>query len=355
MSATRATPRKEESAGTIRTRHCPECYVCRRRGELLYENLTDRLFGAPGTWSIRRCPDTKCGTVWLDPMPVEEDIGKAYDSYCTHEADVRPADGWARRLYFRMQLGYLRTKYHYRPDGRNRWDLLFTLLAYLNPIRRAGFESSVFYLRPKPYARLLDLGCGSGAMLKSMQDLGWQVEGVDFDPAAVEKARERGLTVHLGTLADQNFPDETFDAIVASHFIEHIPDPLKTLQECRRILKPRGHLVMITPNADSWGHRLYKADWRGLEPPRHLIIFTPLAMAAICRQAGLNPTRCRAIIRASGILTASGMLRRTGKVEFTRPTAWTLRLWEETRGLAQWAGSFVDPAAGEEVLLIASK
>ncbi|MGA3176805.1 MAG: class I SAM-dependent methyltransferase [Candidatus Acidiferrum sp.] len=293
--------------------------------------------------------------VWLDPIPVEEDIGKAYRSYYTHESDVLPADNLARRFYARIRMGYVRTKYHYRESGHDRWDQLFALLAYLNPIRRASFDFCVFYLKSKPYGRLLELGCGSGAMLKSMKELGWQVEGVDFDPAAVGQAREKGLTVHLGTLADQKFPDETFDAITASHFIEHISDPLGMLQQCRRLLKPGGLLVLITPNAGSWGHRIYQADWRGLEPPRHLRIFTPSSLEALCRQAGLNLRLCRSTARASGILLASSMLRRTNKVDSIRNPAWTLRLWGEMMSLAQWAGSFVDAAAGEEVLLISKK
>jgi len=39
--------------------------------------------------------------------------------------------------------------------------------------------------------RLLEVGCGSGKMLKDMADLGWEVEGIDFDPVAVENSRAR--------------------------------------------------------------------------------------------------------------------------------------------------------------------
>jgi 2-polyprenyl-3-methyl-5-hydroxy-6-metoxy-1,4-benzoquinol methylase len=121
-------------------------------------------------------------------------------------------------------------------------------LAYLNPIRRANFDLNVFCLRAKPHGRLLEVGCGSGMILKSMQKLGWQVEGVDFDPAAVEAARKRGLDVHLGTLSEQEFRANSFDAIIMGHCIEHVPDPINLLRECYRILEPGGRLVVITPN-----------------------------------------------------------------------------------------------------------
>lgn len=293
--------------------------------------------------------------VWLDPMPVEEDIGKAYRSYYTHEDDVPPANNLARRLYSRVRMSYIRTKYRYHRAERNRWDHLLSFLAYLNPLRRANFDFSVFYLKSKPHGRLLELGCGSGAMLKSMKDLGWHVAGVDFDLAAVEQARRKGITVYSGTLVDQKFPDQTFDAIVASHFIEHIPDPLGTLRECQRLLKPGGLLVVITPNADGWGHRLYGADWRGLEPPRHLQIFTPSSLSLIFSQAGFVDFDCRSVVRANGILLASKMLRSRGKLNRERFLSAVPRLWAEVTGLAQWAVSAVDYAAGEEIVMISAR
>jgi 2-polyprenyl-3-methyl-5-hydroxy-6-metoxy-1,4-benzoquinol methylase len=355
MSATHALPGSEVGVESIRTRPCPNCYLCARQGEMLYENLTDRLFGVPGKWNLRRCPDLECGTVWLDPTLLEEDIIKAYNTYYTHKSEALPADNWARRLHFWIQMAYVRTKYRYCQPGHNRWDRFFALLAYLHPIKRANFDFSVFYLSSKPSGRLLELGCGSGAMLKSMKNLGWQVEGVDFDPVAVGQAREKGLTVHLGTLAEQKFPDEAFDAITACHFIEHLPDPLGVLQECRRLLKPGGVLVLLTPNARSWGHRIYKADWRGLEPPRHLHIFTPSSLAQMCQQAGFNLCHCRSTVRGSGMLLASGIQRRAAKTDLTRFATWALGLEARIRSAAQWAGSFVDSAAGEEVLLISKK
>ncbi len=72
----------------IRTRPCPNCYLCGEPGELLYDNLEDRLFDAPGKWTLRRCASQDCGLVWLDPMPLEKEISKAYSKYYTHD-DLR--------------------------------------------------------------------------------------------------------------------------------------------------------------------------------------------------------------------------------------------------------------------------
>lgn len=340
---------------TIRTRSCPDCYVCATTGEPLYQGLRDRLFGAPGQWNLKRCPNTDCGLLWLDPMPIEEDIGKAYESYYTHDDVHQLPDTWLRRLYRRVKNGYVANEFGYEDTETTSFDRLLARLIYLHPGRRADFDLSVFYLNAQPNGYLLDVGCGSGAMLKSIADRGWRVEGVDFDPKAVQNAQAKGLKVHLGSLEEQKFPDNTFDAITMSHLIEHMPDPLGLLRECHRILKPGGCLVTVTPNAFSWGHRLYGSDWRGLEPPRHLSVFTPHALINAVRHAGFTEVCCRAIPRARGILLASRMLQRSGWVDLTAPTLLTERLWAEGMEFLEWLVGRVDKAAGEELVLTATE
>src|SRR5437667_7073698 len=78
-----ATP-MEQATKQIRTRPCPRCFLCDVEGKLLYQNLTARMFSAPGQWDFRICPLAGCGLMWLDPTPVTEDLPVAYDSYFTH-------------------------------------------------------------------------------------------------------------------------------------------------------------------------------------------------------------------------------------------------------------------------------
>jgi hypothetical protein len=62
----------------IRTFACPTCTLFGSKGEKLYENMTDDLFGVSGSWSLRKCPNYACQLIWLDPMPSPEDIPKLY-------------------------------------------------------------------------------------------------------------------------------------------------------------------------------------------------------------------------------------------------------------------------------------
>lgn len=136
---------------------------------------------------------------------------------------------------------------------------------------------------------MLDVGCGNGDLLARMRRRGLSVEGVDVDGAALEQARRKhGLTVHLGRLEDIRFPDDSFDIVTMNHVIEHVHDPVLLLQECLRILKPGGRLSVATPNLDGLGHRRFGRNWRGLEPPRHLHLFTRKSLGECAAKAGIR-------------------------------------------------------------------
>ena len=120
---------------------------------------------------------------------------------------------------------------------------------------------------------LVDIGCGNGQFLRAAMQLGWDAWGVDLDPKAVETAQKTGATVIQGGFPDTGLPSAHFDIVTLRHVIEHVHDPLAALREAFRVLKPGGHIWLATPNIGSLGHARFGADWRGLEPPRHLVLF----------------------------------------------------------------------------------
>jgi len=336
----------------------PYCYLCRAEGIPIHRHLTDELFGVPGEWSFRQCSDRACGLIWLDPVPVEEDIGLAYHGYHTHDYARTTPRGRAlgRRLAGVVKAGYLARRYGYGAGSVSHAGRWLGVLAYLDVVRRAWLDRQVMYLPARPAGRLLDVGCGNGSMLQRLAELGWQVEGIDFDPDAVQQARARGLCVRLGALRDQAYPDEHFDAITMSHVVEHVHDPLALLRECHRILTAGGRLALVTPNADSLGHRLFGAAWRGLEPPRHLHLFRRPALRALARRAGFaRLTVSTAIPGADTILLESRAIRNARRVRRPARQSAALRLWARAVQLGEWALSPLRSDPGEELVLVAQK
>jgi SAM-dependent methyltransferase len=262
---------------------CPVCDSTSR--ELLHEGLRDRIFFcAPGEWRLFRC--TSCGSGYLDPRPTRDTIHLAYQDYFTHSAgdEVRPS---LARPFARVFVnGYRNWRYGTR-DEPSTW--LGVLLKALQPLRRAQIDAEMRHLpRPWPGAALLDVGCGNGVFLRRARDTGWRAVGVEPDPKAAAVAQSQGLNVHVGGIEFLDAVSGEFDLITMSHVIEHVHDPVGLLRACHRLLRPGGRIWIETPNLDSIGHSLYGRGWRGLEPPRHLVLFTYDSMRAMLSRAGFQ-------------------------------------------------------------------
>src|SRR6202043_1801368 len=101
-----------------------------------------------------------------------------------------------------------------------------------------------------------------------------------------------GLEAHVGTAESMVASGRKFDVVAASHVIEHVSDPVRFLADCAQLLKPGGRVIVRTPNADSIGHSLFGRSWRGLEPPRLLLVFTRPSLIACGGKAGLKAESC---------------------------------------------------------------
>jgi len=253
---------------------------------VLHDNLRDRIFFcAPGAWTFYRCGG--CGSGYLDPRPTLATIGLAYSDYYTHglPPDIQtPPRGRRRRRLRAWRNGYLNARYGYDFQPASCFGPIL-----LSRRRKAEADRTVRHLRPpSPEPKLLDLGCGNGAFLAQMRDVGWEVAGLEPDPKSAAAAVQAGLPVRAALLEDHTFPESHFDAVTLSHVIEHLHDPVGTLKMCRRVLKPGGVLWVATPNLNSLGHQIYGSDWFGLDPPRHLVLFTPDSLRGALRSAGFE-------------------------------------------------------------------
>ena len=180
-----------------------------------------------------KCSNASCDLHWLDPAPLPELLPSFYKQYHTHT--VEPVGGSAKRLYTQSVNAYLSAKFGYCsvltvPARIGRW------IIQLIPTLRDDAAARVFWLPAIKQGKLLEVGFGNGATLARLSEFGWDVAGVEFDAVSVNLARSLGLNVDLGSIEDAAYPAETFDAVVASHLIEHLPDPARFLRESRRVL-----------------------------------------------------------------------------------------------------------------------
>lgn len=324
----------------IRTEPRLHCYLCGTSGDPLYQGLRDRLYAAPGEWSLRRCRNTACGLVWLDPMPLSSEIWKAYTHYYTHGGD----GGGQRSSNLRARLFALLKR-------------VYRVALHLTPFYYARRRLDRMYLDGVRHGRLLEVGCGSGERLALLRSLGWEVIGQEVDSSAAQHARDRyGVEVRVGTLEAIGLPEASFDAVVMNHVIEHVPDPVGLLAACNRLLKDGGLLMVVTPNIGSYGRRHFGQSWLALDPPRHLYLFSPYTLLAAAEKAGIADGRCGTSAANAEIVAAGSYdIRAEGHHRLGTTSRFSHRI---RAFLFQWRAWFVwllAPGSGEECVLRAKK
>lgn len=102
---------------------------------------------------------------------------------------------------------------------------------------------------PGPGVRTLELGCAHGGFVALMQQAGYAAAGLEMSPWVVDFARRTfGIEVVCGPLEKQaQWSGPIFDAIILNDVIEHLPDPLGTLNTAAALLKPDGVFLIQTP------------------------------------------------------------------------------------------------------------
>jgi len=327
---------------TIKTAACHLCYLCGREGVELYRDAVDPFFGAPGTWTVKRCPEPSCGLIWLDPMPLAEDLHLAYRQYFTHA----PEASQKRGADIRAALYFL-------------YKTVAVLPASLTGLRRAQVRLDGMFLDEQKPGKLLDVGCGDGKFLDRMKTRGWEPYGVDLDTKAIAHAKAKyGLDLLCGDLEGARFPTNHFQAVTLNQVIEHIPDPVRLLKEACRVTGPGGRVVVTTPCTSGRGHQTYGKFWFGLDAPRHLHLFNPRNLSEAANRAGLTVERSgTTAARADIFLGASESIRSApGNQAKAQPPPNLARTLRAVCG--QYREHFAlrrHPDCGEEAYIIAVK
>jgi len=334
----------------IEVNDIPLCLLCDRNGTTLYENLSDRMFDAPGAWGYLQCPT--CGLVWLNPRPVPADLIKTYQTYYTHGRKKRFAD-WRKNLYW----GLCSTLPGFEGVASGWiWKCGGRALSWIPPWKEQATLGTMC-LNAGSKGRLLDVGCGDGGFLSIMRRAGWDVAGIEPDPAAADVARQRHPESMIAqTLDEAQIADASVDVVTLSHVIEHAIDPIRLLRECRRVLKPEGKIVILTPNLGGQGHRLFQQAWVPLDPPRHLYLFRSSTLGYCCKQAGFSVENLRTSARdATWVWAASKVIQRKGRFNRKADFTWKLRFEGVRFQLHEESirRSAVDALAGEELAVIA--
>jgi SAM-dependent methyltransferase len=138
--------------------------------------------------------------------------------------------------------------------------------------------------------RLLEVGCASGWFLAEARAIGYDAVGIEPAGEMAAAARERsGAEVHTAMLEDAALAPGSFDVAGAFHVLEHLAAPRDALSAVRSALRPGGRLLLELPNIASLRAAREGEDWYGMEPAHHVAHYSPRALDALLRAAGLQP------------------------------------------------------------------
>jgi len=104
---------------------------------------------------------------------------------------------------------------------------------------------------PRP-GRLVDVGAGFGYFVRFARERGWDAEGWEISPGAVEWSRRHVMAegLHAGRVEDAGLPEKSVDVVTLWDVIEHVEDPVALVAWAHGVLRPGGLLFLQTPNVD---------------------------------------------------------------------------------------------------------
>lgn len=210
-------------------------------------------------WSLRRC--SECGLHFTDPRPTPAFLEQCYSG--EYHSDLQ-AEG--------------ATEQSFGPKYRRYLD-------YLSAHLPAG-------------ARVLDIGCATGLLVKMLCERGYRAEGIELNTRSAEWGREHyGVTIHNRPLEECPFAPGSFDAVILTDVLEHTLHPRDFLAAVGRYLTPEGVALITFPDVTSIESRYFFLLarmtgrpwlWKNCHIPLHIWEFTKETAVACFEGAGFR-------------------------------------------------------------------
>ncbi|PNV75364.1 class I SAM-dependent methyltransferase [Leptospira inadai] len=194
-------------------------------------------------------------------------------------------------------------------------------LTWWDIAHREIYKNFIYQFLLSDRGRILDVGCGLGFFIKTINDNrpGWEAIGYDVSEKAVDYAKNRNnlKNVHSGIVQRSNLPKASFDIITLWDVIEHIPQPRSLIEYLFSLLKPNGFLFLQTPN---FPVQLIKARLKvlffGMKPENHYLEakdhinnYSERTLKLLAEQCGFSSVE---FVMLKPIASISGMTSKIG-------------------------------------------
>jgi SAM-dependent methyltransferase len=255
-----------------------ECQLCGSTGPHQTIEVREMMFGTREVFQYYSC--STCDTLQIVNVLEGQELMRHYPpNYACHNMSAQPR---ALRWLITQQ-----DRFKFHTAGR----LVGALIAAPLPefIVRAATQGDVVrmlaQLALERDARILDVGCGDGALLDRLAKVGFNnLSGADPFIAA-DGETPRGVPLMKRYLSEVT---GQFDLVMFNHSLEHVPDPVATLKAAYEKLTGGGICLARVPTTSSEAWKIYGADWVQIDAPRHIVIPSRQGMALAADKAGLR-------------------------------------------------------------------
>jgi len=209
-------------------------------------------------YNVSECVDCEIGVT--HPLPSEDELAKLYSSG------------------------------NYRTSTGERFGITIESLIHLGRLKKRWRINK--FIKP---GKILDIGCGRGLFLDVMRRGGWSTIGTEFNEETASYAIHKyNLKVFTGDIMSYQLPAESLDAVNINQVLEHLKNPKKVVEECHRLLRKNGVLIISVPDLRSPQFTIGKENWFLLDIPFHLFHFTE---EGLCKLLEKNKFKIRYIKR----------------------------------------------------------
>jgi len=248
------------------------CRICRNATDNLLHTAREMMFGTRDEFEYLECG--ACGTVQIVDIP---DLSRYYpNDYYSLAADhlTGLSNNYKSKLAARLAVGYLTTRKGIA--GKYLTEKRAWIADYFPRFLREAI------LNLNLNSKILDFGCGNGKLLQTLNYFGFKdLTGADAF-IGQDIVYPNGIKIYKKPLAEI---ETKFDLVMLHHSFEHLPDPVESLSQIYRILKPSKYCLIRIPLINYAWER-YGVDWVQLDPPRHLFLYTAKSFRQLAESNG---------------------------------------------------------------------
>jgi len=286
------------------------CKICGNHAHNQCFTAKERLLGLNDEFEYFECSNCKC----IQIIEIPKNIDRYYpDNYYSYQNPVFANKLTGLRYLIKKSLAA------YYCGSFNTAGALLSLY----------YENPFLWLKPKMAnfkTKILDVGCGAGRLLISMQRSGYQ-DLTGIDPYNRKDIfYDNGVTVYKKNIFEVT---EKYDLIMLHHSFEHMESPKNILKKLHELINPNGYIIIRIPVANCFAWRKYHTHWYGLDAPRHFFLHTINSITILANECDLQLNNVEYDSNASQFTGSEKYLRGIGINEKDNFSKKQLKIWEK--------------------------